>query len=310
MTQISSSKASAAYVILAFAIVYVVWGSTYFFIRIAVDGFPPMLMGAVRYSIAGLLLLGWCAVRKQPVWNRRDIVNSGISGLLMLFLANGIVIWVEQVLPSAMVAIMVSVNPMWFVVLDKANWKKNLRNVATLLGLLSGFIGVLMLFGQELGQQAAQPKEGYLQGIILLIFAPVAWAAGSLWSKGKTSASPVSVNTAWQMIVAGLAFFLLAALHDEFNAFNPASVPLRSWLAIAYLIIFGSIAAFSAYVWLLKVRPATQVSTHAYVNPVIAVLLGVFFAGEHVTFWHMTGLAVILLSVLLLNLDKYVRRHA
>ncbi|PST82435.1 EamA family transporter [Pedobacter yulinensis] len=308
MTPNLKPKAATLYIVIAFAIVYVVWGSTYFFIRMAVEGFPPMLMGAVRYILAGLLLLGWCALRKQPIWNFRDVINSGVGGILMLFIANGIVIWVEQVLPSAMVAIMVSANPVWLVVLDKANWRVNLRNPATLLGLITGFAGVLLLFGQELGQQTAHVTAGYFQGIILLALAPVAWAAGSLWSKGKTSNSPVSVNTAWQMIIAGLAFLPMSALNNEFAAFDAQAVPLRSWLAILYLILFGSIAAFSSYVWLLKVRSATQVGTHSYVNPVIAVLLGVFFAGEHIGFWHIAGLVVILFSVLLINLDKYLKR--
>jgi drug/metabolite transporter (DMT)-like permease len=139
----------------------------------------------------------------------------------------------------------------------------------------------------------------------MLLIGSISWTAGSLFSKYKGSSSPARVNTAWQMLAAGIAFMPVALIHGEFGGFNWHRVPAQSWLAVLYLIVFGSIAAFSAYVWLLKVKPATQVSTHAYVNPVIAVILGILFAGEHISIVQITGLVVILGSVLLINLAKY-----
>src|ERR1700761_3858643 len=126
MKTVLSNKPSLFLVIIAFAIVYIVWGSTYFFIQMAVHGFPRMLMGALRFFIAGILLLSWCYLKGDKIWVWKNIITSGVSGLLMLFIATGVVIWVEKTLPSAMVAIMVSANPIWFVVLDKVNWKINL----------------------------------------------------------------------------------------------------------------------------------------------------------------------------------------
>ncbi|TSD63026.1 EamA family transporter [Inquilinus sp. KBS0705] len=299
-------KASPLLVIVAFATVYIVWGSTYFFIQMAIHGFPPMLMGAFRYTLAGVLMLAWCGINGDKVWVKKDIINSGISGILMLTAATGIVIWVEQTLPSAMVAIMVSIAPMWFVLLDTANWSVNFKSRETIFGLIIGFAGVLLLFGEQVTKTlSGTHSSSQLWNMVLLVFGPMAWVLGSLYSKNKTSSSPARLNTAWQMVVAGLAFLPAGIIHHEFNGFDITSVPAQSWMAIVYLVLFGSIAAYTAYIWLLQVRPSTQVSTHSYVNPVIAVLLGVLFAHEHISWLQITGLFIILLSVLLINLAKY-----
>lgn len=302
----TQQKASPLLVIIAFAIVYIVWGSTYFFIQVAIQGIPAMLMGAMRYTIAGLLMLGWCALKGDKIWVKRDVLNSAVSGLLLLAIGNGIVIWVEQALPSAMVAIMISANPIWFVVLDKRNWKENLTSTATVIGLIIGFAGVILLFGEQVAKALGGTQDdAKIWGVGLLVLGPIAWSAGSLYSKYKGSSSPARVTTAWQMLIAGIAFLPASALHNEFANFDITQVPAKAWMAVVYLIFFGSIAAFTAYVWLLQVRPATQVSTHSYVNPVIAVLLGVMFAQEHISLLQIGGLVIILVSVLLINLAKY-----
>ena len=302
MKTLSSNKSSLLLVIIAFAIVYVVWGSTYFFIQMAVHSFTPMLMGALRFLTAGVLLLGWCIINGDKVWSLKNIISSGISGLLMLFIATGTIIWVEKTLPSSIVGIMVSANPIWFLVLDKPNWKINFRDKLTLSGILLGFGGVLLLFAEQLGK--AGMAHSQLTGMLLMLISPIAWCAGSLFSK-RSSDAPARVNSSWQMIIAGLAFIPASFIHHEYNDFHLSQVSAQAWMALGYLIVFGSIAAFSAYVWLLSVKTATQVSTHSYVNPMIAVLLGVMFANEHVTMLQLFGLFVILFSLLLINLKKY-----
>jgi drug/metabolite transporter (DMT)-like permease len=302
----SIKKPSTLLVVIAFAAVYVVWGSTYFFIQMGLSGIPPMIMGAMRFVVAGILLLGWCYLKGDKVFDKATIKASGISGLFTLFVANGIVIWVEKFIPSAMVAIMVSANPIWFVVLDKVNWKVNLKSRTTILGLIIGFGGVLLLFGEAFGKSVAGGIDTqHLVGLFLLIVGPIAWAGGSLYSKKSTTDAPVRVNTGWQMMAAGIAFIPAGFIDNEYATFDISAVPAQAWMSVIYLIFFGSIAAFSAYVWLLQVRPATQVSTHSYVNPVIAVLLGVLFAGEVISWMQVLGLVIILLSVLLVNLSKY-----
>jgi drug/metabolite transporter (DMT)-like permease len=299
-------KPSTLLVVIAFAAVYVVWGSTYFFIQMALHGVPPMIMGAMRFIAAGILLLSWCYLKGDRIFDKATIKASGISGLFTLFVANGIVIWVEKFLPSAMVAIMVSANPIWFVVLDKANWGINLKSRSTIWGLIIGFGGVLLLFGEAFSKSIAGGIDTqHLIGLLLLIVGPIAWSGGSLYSKKTATGAPVRVNIGWQMLAAGLAFIPAGFIDNEYATFHIGAVPFQAWMAVLYLIFFGSIAAFSAYVWLLQVRPATQVSTHSYVNPVIAVLLGVLFAGEIISWMQVIGLVIILLSVLLVNLSKY-----
>jgi len=310
----TKKTASPLLVIVAFATVYLVWGSTYFFIRIAMEGgIPPFLLGAIRFTTAGVLLMSWCAIKGEKLFVARDILPAAITGTLLLFVGNGIVIWSEQTLPSAMVAILVSSAPIWFVLLDKPNWTVNFRSRATIIGLIIGFAGVILLFGEQIeGLFRGTDVQSKLPWMLLLVFGSISWSGGSLYSKSKHPTISASVNTAWQMIIAGMVYFPVSFIHHEYDHFDLHQVHLNGWLAITYLIIFGSIAAFSAYVWLLQVRPATQVSTYAYVNPVIAVILGVFFAGEKISLIQIAGLFVILLSVLLINLAKYrkVQRSA
>ncbi|AOM77505.1 EamA family transporter [Pedobacter steynii] len=303
----ANKTASPLLVYLAFATVYVVWGSTYFFIQKALAGFPPFILGTFRFLVAGALLLSWCRFKGEKIFDKQNIKYAAISGFLMLGVGNGIVIWVEQYIPSGLVAIMVASAAIWFVILDKPKWKENLGSKSTIAGLIIGFIGVILLFGEQL-IHALNTSQSTTQilAMVLLIIGPVAWAGGSLFSKYKSDPnSSVAVNTSWQMLAAGVAFFPGSLLNSEFNNFHWNSIPLDAWLSIGYLIIFGSIAAFSAYVWLLSVRPATQVSTYAYVNPVVAVLLSICFTNEKVTLIQILGLVVILASVLLINLVKY-----
>jgi drug/metabolite transporter (DMT)-like permease len=293
-------------VLIAFATVYLVWGSTYFFIRMAIQDFPPLLMGAIRFFTAGMLMLIWCIIRGEKIFIGKSLVTSAIVGLLLLGGGNGAVIWVEQTLPSAMVAILVSAAPIWFVLIDRHNWSVNFNSRSTVIGLIIGFIGVLLLFGEQLDTVLeGNSVKSNLPMMLLLILGSISWTSGSIYAKYHPSEGSAAVNVAWQMIIAGLVFFPGAAINHEFANFHLSQISAQSWFALIYLIIFGSIAAFSAYVWLLQVRPATQVSTYAYVNPVIAVILGVFFAGEHISLMQIGGLIIILSSVLLINLAKY-----
>ncbi|MEO8765239.1 MAG: EamA family transporter [Ginsengibacter sp.] len=306
MDSLNKKNAAPIVVIIAFATVYIVWGSTYFFIQKAIAGFPPLLLGALRFSIAGLLMLGWTKLKGERIFVKKDIKYAAVSGVLMLFLGNGAVIWVEQYLPSAMVAIMVSSGPIWFVLLDKPKWSENFKSKATIGGLILGFAGVLLLFSEKIISAFSTTGNHHeLEGIAILIIGSMAWAGGSLYSKYKSNTGSISVNSAWQMIAGGVAFIPGSLLRREVQELNWHAIPADAWFSLAYLVIFGSIAAFSAYVWLLQVRPATQVSTNSYVNPVVAVLLGVFFANEHISFFQIVGLVVILGSVLLISLVKY-----
>jgi drug/metabolite transporter (DMT)-like permease len=303
-----SRTASPLLVVVAFAIVYVVWGSTYFFVQVALEGFPPFLLGALRFFAAAALMLVWSLFRRENLFSVRQIKPAVIVGLLLLFIGNGAVIWVEQYLPSAFVAITVSSSPIWFVLLDTPKWRENFSSRSTLVGLATGFAGVMLLFYEKI-RLSLTSHEGYgdIGGMAIVILGAISWSAGSLYSKYRSTGS-ATVNSTWQMFSAGVAFLVCAGLRGEFSGFAWEQVPANAWAAVAYLIVFGSIAGFSAYVWLLSVRPATQVSTYAYVNPVVAVLLGTFFADETISLTQIAGLVVILGSVLLINLARYRKK--
>lgn len=305
MSNQAKRSASPVMVVIAFATVYLVWGSTYFFIQNAIATIPPFILGAIRFLIAGGLLLGWCAIKGEKLFNWAHIKPALVSGFLMLFIGNGAVIWAETSLASSLVAVLVSSAPIWFVVLDKPKWHENLTSRNTIIGLIVGFIGVILLFSEQTSKAVGAGNGHQVIGLIVLIIGAMAWAGGSLYSKYKSTSKSATVNTAWQMMAAGIAFLPASFINNEWSSFNVQAVTTSSWLSLIYLITMGSLAGFSAYVWLLQVRPATQVSTYAYVNPVVAVLLGVLFANETMTVLQITGLAVILLSVLLINLAKY-----
>jgi drug/metabolite transporter (DMT)-like permease len=251
-------------------------------------------------------MLCWSIVNGEKVFVRNHIKHAAIGGVLMLFIGNGAVIWVEQYLPSAMVAIMVSSAPLWIILLDKPKWGVNLRSKAIIGGLIIGFAGVILLFYENiLDAFSAGGSTAELGWLAIMIIGSIGWAAGSLYSKYKSNGGSLTANSGWQMFAAGVAFIPGSLARNELQGLQWHTISTGAWLSLLYLIFMGSIAGFSAYVWLLKVRSATQVSTHAYVNPVVAVMLGVFFANENITLLQISGLVVILGSVLMINFNKY-----
>jgi drug/metabolite transporter (DMT)-like permease len=260
-------------------------------------------MGALRFLAAGILMTGWCLYKGEKLWNISLIKIALITGILLLFIGNGAVIWAEKTIPSSLAAILISAAPIWFVLLDKPKWHANLTNKKIILGLLIGFAGVILLFSQQLRDLFSGKASAELAGLGIIIIGSISWAGGSLFSKYNSVGSTL-VNTTWQMLAGGLVFLIISSISGEWQHFNFSAVSNSGWFSLIYLILFGSIAAYSAYVWLLEVRPATQVSTYAYVNPVVAVLLGVLFANESLHLIQAAGLAVILFSVLLINQSK------
>lgn len=273
----------------------------------AVADFPPFLLGALRFLLAGIFLTAWCVIKGEKLFGIPNIKHAVISGILLLFVGNGIIIWVEQTVPSGLASITVSSAPLWFVLLDQPKWSENFRSRSIILGMIIGLAGVIMLFSEQVSASLEGNGGVEMGTMALLILASIAWAAGSLYSKYKSSQGSTMVNTSWQMMAAGIAFLPGVFVRGELNGFAWGDVSADAWLALLYLVFLGSIAGFSAYVWLLKVRPAMQVSTYAYVNPVVAVLLAVFFANENITLIQILGLVIILGSVLLINMAKYRR---
>jgi drug/metabolite transporter (DMT)-like permease len=296
-------------VILAFLTVYIVWGSTYFFISRALHSFPPFLLGAGRFMVAGLIMMIWAIWKKENLFNLDTIKSAAISGFLILFIGNGIVIFVEQYVGSAWVAIIISAAPLWYVIYDKRQWRENFNSKSILTGLMLGLVGIFLLFLPNISSSFKTDRNPYeTVALFALIIGSMSWVVGSLYVKYRKSQSSATVNTSWQMFFAGLYFLIGAIFTGEFKTFQIAAVSADAWFSISYLVVFGSILAYSCFVWLMEVRSPAQVSTYAYVNPVVAVLLGVFLASEHVNNLQIAGLCVILVSVLLINLNKYLKK--
>lgn len=308
MNRLLYKPAPKVLVVIAFAVVYLVWGSTYFFIRMAIQQIPALLMAFFRFFTAGALLFAWCWIRGEKMFVWESIRPALLSGFLLLFMGNGAVVWTEQYLPSSVVAVLTAASPIWFVVLDKANWAVNFRSRETVIGMMIGFVGVILLFSEKFSH-ALSSSGSHMEVVAMLVMmcGSMSWAGGSLYSKYKSRGPSHSVNTAWQMIGAGLVFLPASGLSGEWSHFHPGQITSQAWLALAYLISLGSLAGYSAYAWLLQVQPATRVSTHAYVNPVVAVLLGVWLAHEFLSGIQVAGLTIIIASVVLINLAKLRR---
>lgn len=306
-----SQQPSRLKVYLAFAAIYIIWGSTYYGIREALTGFPPFMLGGLRFAVASALMFAWCGTQRIPFAPDKHLWKVLVAGFLLLFAGNGAVVWAQQTIPSSVVAITIAVAPLVFTLLDKPQWKVNFRSPATLGGIVAGIIGVYLLFSERLSTQlsggSVSPELGALLVLCIGIFA---WPAGSLFSKYNPVPMANTANSAWQMLTGATFFLVISVSRGEWDGFDWSAVPLRAWIAEAYLIVFGSIIGFSAYVWLLQVRPATQVSTYAYVNPVVAVLLGVWLGKEALDLREILGLVVILGGVLLINLAKYRKAKA
>ncbi|WP_084490409.1 EamA family transporter [Niabella ginsenosidivorans] len=295
---------STLLVIMAFAAVYLIWGSTYFFIEIGVHFIPPMLLGGLRFVTAGIIMLVGTGLKGEKIWNPSVIIHSVISGVLLLFVGNGAVIWAEQYLHSSFVAIFLASAPIWFLVFDKPNWLENFTNKFTLLGVAMGLTGVIALFYEKV---TGRDRNQSLLPVLAIFIGNIGWVVGSLYSKYKVKVVAPSVNAAWQILSAGVVFFIAGFADGSIAHVKWKQIPAEGWMALGYLVLFGSVIAYSAYVFLLGARSAAQVSSYAYVNPLVAVLLGVLINKDPLTALQVTGLVVILCSVLFINLARKER---
>lgn len=317
----TKSEHSTYLILFAYFVIYVVWGSTYFFIHKALEGFSPFVLGSLRFIAASIILMTYCKMKGYKLWNKRIIKQTAFIGFLLLFVDMAAIIWVEQFIASGIVAIMAAAAAIWFIIFDKPKWKQNFSSLPTVVGLILGFIGVILLFAEQIMVTSdTSSKSLKIIGMIVLIIGSIAWTLGSLYSKYVVEKEEnqgedlhIMVKTAWQMITAGLAFNFVALFNGEYSRFDITAVTIENWGALIYLITFGSILAFSCYLWLIQIRPATEVSTYAYVNPIVAVALSYFFTDDVITELQITGLFVVLFSVLLMNWNlyrdsKYIRK--
>jgi drug/metabolite transporter (DMT)-like permease len=291
---------------LAFAAVYIIWGSTYLAILICIKTVPPLLMIAIRFAGAGILLFTWRYFKKDKVPGLKSFLQNSLTGILTLFGGVGSVGWAEQYISSSLAAIIVTAIPFWFVLFDRRQWSFYFNNKIILGGLLFGFAGVAILVGFSHPGQEASVKGTYpLIASLVIMAGGIAWTSGSLYSKYTVTGNSILMNASIQFLVAGLFSAIMSFATGEWSHFSFGQVSNSSWLALFYLTTMGSLVAYLAYIWLLEKRPAAQVSTYVYVNPVIALLLGAWIAKEKISWIQVTALAVILCGVVMVNLPKY-----
>jgi drug/metabolite transporter (DMT)-like permease len=286
--------------LLAFAAVYVVWGSTYLAILFAIETLPPFLMAGVRFVVAGGLLYAWVwATGGGARPTREQWVATAIVGVLLLLCGNGLVVWSETRVASGVTALLVGTVPCWMVLLDWLRRGGTRPSAQVVVGLTLGLGGLVWLIGPDALMGGGRPD---LFGAAAVVLASFAWAAGSIYSRQANMPSSPFLSTAMQMLAGGVALLALGLMLGEPWRFTPASFSLRSIAALAYLIVFGSIVAFTAYVWLLRVSTPARVSTYAYVNPVVAVLLGWALANEALTMRMAIAASIIVSGVALITM--------
>ncbi len=299
--QPSGSPVRSSRVWLALLVVYVVWGSTYLAIRWSLETIPPFTMASVRYLVAGSLLLAWVKSRGAPPISPRDLGPAFLTGGLMLLCGNGGVVWAEQHLTSGLAALLVAVEPL-FIVLLQATLPQERRRPSgrALVGVALGVAGVILLVGPVgLGGERAD-----LGGAAAVLFAAFAWALGSLLSRHFAPSSAPLQATALQMLAGGVLLGGFSGVLGEWSRFSPGLVSAKSVAAVAYLVVFGSLVAFTAYIWLLRAASPALVSTYAFVNPVVAVFLGWLLASEPVSARTLVAAAVIVSAVVLITLGE------
>ena len=303
----STLKNNKTLIILAFLSIYVVWGTTFLAISYGLKGFPPFLLSGFRFFTAGLILLTWLYLKGEKPFSVNAWKRNSIAGFLILTVGVGSVTWAEQYISSTEAAIIIASEPFWFILIDKKNRSFYLNNKLAITGLLLGFIGLLLFFKDSLfGVNSEITTAASIRTIafIILVLTALVWVLGSLYSKKQTGSS-IFMNVAQQLIIGGVTSLILAGITGEWGQFNPASIPLEAWAGLLYLIFFGSIIAYLSFIWLLSVKPAALVSTHTFVNPIVAVFAGSLIAGETISSGQSLGVAIIIVGVILTNLVQY-----
>ena len=286
----------------AFACVYIFWGSTYLAIKYAIETLPPFLMAGMRFTIAGVILFAIARFSKD--YEKPKLVHwktSLIVGTLLLLGGNGGVVFAEKYISSSLAALLVATEPFWIVLLSWLWLGKSRPNLKVVGGLLLGFFGVYLLISGQDASGAGTDSSMQFFGTIAVIAAAMCWATGSIYGLRSPVPKSAILTSGMQMFSGGLVLFLVSLLTGEMSSFHFAAVSKDSWLGLVYLIIFGSLIGFTAYSWLLKNAQPAMVATYAYVNPVIAVLLGWLIAGESFTTPMLVGAGIIVGSVALIT---------
>jgi drug/metabolite transporter (DMT)-like permease len=292
---------------LAFLSIYTIWGSTYLAIRFAIETFPPFLMASIRFLIAGAVLYAWMRLRGAPHPTRANWKAAAIIGGLLLLGGNGLVSKAELVIPSGLTAVLITIVPIWMALVELLRKDRIVPTPQVVFGLALGFGGVVLLVGP--GNLAG---SGGLDPLWtgVLILASLSWATGSVYSRKASLPKTALLGSGMEMLAGGVLLLFASLASQEWVGFQPEKVSLLSFVSFIYLIVFGSLIGFSSYVWLLTKTTTAKASTYAYVNPVVAVLLGYFLAGEQLTLRTLLASSVIIIAVVVITTYKSRRSSA
>ena len=278
--------------------IYLVWGSTYLAIRFAVETIPPFIMAGTRYLLPGLLLIVWRRLAGDPAPTRRQWLSGAIVGLFLLLGGNGLVSWAEQRVESGIAALIIGTVPIWMVIFDAVLTRIRPR-WQVIVGLLTGFGGIIFLIGPE--SLFGQHPRYDLLGIGVLVLAAFLWAIGSIYSRDADLPRSPLLGTSIEMLAGSVGLYIASLLTGEWKTFNVGAVSQQSVLGLLYLIVLGTLVGFVAYTWLLRNAPISLVSTYAYVNPLVAILLGNWLVQEPLNWEVALAVAIIIGSVVLIN---------
>lgn len=298
---VTSAAPTRTALVLAFAAIYVIWGSTYLGIRIAVETMPPFLMAAARFLLAGGVLFTFLKLRGAAWPSARQWRINTVIGTFLLLGGNGAVVWAEQYVPSGITALIIGASPLFFVITEWA-WPGGTRPTAVVLGaMLLGFAGVTWL---------AAPWENGLEGgihpggLVAILIGSISWSIGSIYSRHAKHGADPFLASALQMLGGGSALVIVALLHGDFGRLDFAAISPRAWGAFAYLVALGSLVGFSTFVWLMKHSTPARVSTYAYVNPIVAVFLGWLILREPIGPRTLVASAIIITAVAIITVQK------
>jgi drug/metabolite transporter (DMT)-like permease len=295
------STPSRGPLILAFAAIYIIWGSTYLGIRVAVETMPPFLMAGMRFAVAGVLVFGFLLVRGASWPTARQWKDQAIIGTFLLLGGNAVVSWAELRTPSGITSLILGASPLIVVLMDWLRPHGHRPTVGLLLGVAVGITGMALLLGPDAIPAGYRPPPIY---IAVLFVSSISWWTGSFYSKHITSGTPPLMASSMQMLCGSASMLLTGFLLGEGNGFHLAAVSAHSWAAFAYLVIAGSVVAFPVYVWLLEHSTPALISTYAYVNPVVAVFLGWLILGEPLNPRIILAAAIIIGAVAIITIGK------
>lgn len=288
---------------LAFAVIYIVWGTTFLAIRFALESIPPFMMAGLRFTVAGVLLFAWVYFRNPVKIKLAHLKLPVITGLLMIFIGHGSLAWAEQFITSGFAALLCSVIPVWMVLISWMQSRANKPDKLTVAGIILGITGVALLLGtgDEFSISAATGSGMIIFSIAPLLLSGILWSYASIKSRKFSKELPLLYSISIQILTGGTALLLLGIFRGEVSELSVSAISFISFASMVYLVLFGTILAYSSYVWLLKASTPSKVGTYAFFNPLIAVFLGWLTIDEPITTVMIIGAAGILVSVLLIN---------